>query len=154
MFKEDVRTGWSVPQLTLMGFLLGVAAAFVVQQGLPGVSAALGLMQAHADATSVTNGWPALLWGGVWGGLLVPALIRAGDALLWPVALAAGALVPTLAASLVDAAAASDTIAATDDNARVMTLLAINAAWALATAALFQLVRTVTSIVLLTKGMP
>ena len=154
MFKQDVRTGWSVPQLALMGSILGVTAAYAVQQCFPGVSAAFGLLQAHAEATSITSGWPALLWGGVWGGLLVPALIRAGDALLWPVALAAGALVPTLAASLVDVASAGETDAGADDNARVMTLLAINAAWALATAALFQLVRTVTSIVLLTKGMP
>jgi hypothetical protein len=147
VFKQDLRTGWGVPKLALMGVVLGATAAYVVEQG----TSALGWT--HTD-TSLTSGWPALLWGGIWGGLLVPSLIRAGDALLWPVALAAGALVPTLAASLVDAAAAEEVRAAADDNARVMTLLAINATWALATAALFQLVRTVTSIVLLTKGMP
>jgi hypothetical protein len=154
VFKQDVRTGWSVPQLAVMGFILGVTAAYVVQQGLPSVSAALGWGQPNAKAISITGGWAALLWGGVWGGLLIPSLIRAGDALLWPVAVAAGALVPTLAASLVDVALAGETGAAVDDNARVTTLLAINAAWALATAARFQLVRTVTSIVLLTRGMP
>jgi hypothetical protein len=147
VFKEDLRTGWGVPILALMGVVLGVTAAYVVEQGISAVG------WTHTGA-SLASPWPALLWGGIWGGLLVPALIRAGDALLWPVALAAGALVPTLAASLVDAAAAQEVRAPADDNVRVMTLLAINATWALATAALFQLLRTVTSIVLLTRGMP
>ena len=120
--------------------------------------AALGTLNAIGFAEPGLSSWPQLLagslWGGAWGALLTPVLIRAGDVLLWPVALLAGALAPTLASFLVDAAYAGDPVAASSNNTRILTLLSINAAWGLGTALLLQFVRTATAIVLLTRGMP
>lgn len=146
--KNSARAMPTVKHL-IFAFIAGFFAVLVFQQGLRAalVAGGAGTATPYSLAPTAVGGVPQVLdrafWGGVWGILLVMVesrVPRRPAYAYWIVALAFGALLPSLFAWFVVAPIKGKALAAGGDPVRLAVTLATNGAWGVGTAALYRFV--------------
>lgn len=131
------------PSTALRGGVAGALAVPLCHQPVLAILNAIGFIERAPYAMEATKplGIPAVIslsfWGGVWGVILMLVLSRLSGPKFWSIALAFGAIVPTLVAGFVVAPLKGQPAGG---NAKMaITGFLVNAAWGIGTAALARL---------------
>lgn len=149
--KETARATPTARQL-LLAFIAGFIAVLAFQQSLRAalVAGGAGSATPYSLAPTAVTGVPQVLdrafWGGVWGIVLVlveSRVPRRPAYAFWIVALAFGALLPSLFTWFIAAPIKGQALAAGGDPVRLGITLATNGAWGVGTAALYRFLRGV-----------